>query len=123
MAIIHPSVLDPVFEELESELGDEIPKVVVEAQRQITQSGFYSVAEIIDADQFRTQLALRGIGNLKNMVMGLNGLRLTLDNACLHLMVVGMAQGLFELAYDTPSTVEWELSAEGDLEVEVVPKA
>ena len=45
-----------------------------------------------------------------------------IDNAANHLMTVGMAQGLFEMAFDVESHVEWEVSAEGDLSVEITPR-
>ena len=37
-------------------------------------------------------------------------------------MMVGLAQGIFEMAFDVDSNVDWELSGEGDLEVRVTPK-
>jgi len=121
ISIVHPSVLDPVFDELEQELGEEIPRVVVEAQRRFVKTGFYSPEEIRDEERFRTQLALRGMGGLTEMSMDSSGLHLKLENACLHLMMVGMAQGIFEMAYGVESEVNWKLSEEGDLEVEVRP--
>jgi hypothetical protein len=62
---------------------------------------------------------LRGIGNLRKLERGKKGLSICLDNACLHLMVAGMIQGLFEMETGRDSRVEWKLSEEGDLEVEV----
>lgn len=121
IGIVHPSVLDPIFSELEQELGETIPRVVVEAQRRFTRTGFYSIEELSDEGDFRAQLALRGMGNLRNLSMDKKGLHLHLDDACMHLMVVGMVQGVFELAFDVDSEVEWELSQEGDLQVEVSP--
>jgi len=121
MAIIHPSVLDPIFEELEKELGETVPRVVVEAQRRFTRTGFHSVEEISDEGPFRDQLALRGMGSLREFRMDPRGLHLRLDNACMHLVVLGMVQGLFELAFDKKSSVDWELSEEGDLQAEVTP--
>lgn len=40
----------------------------------------------------------------------------------LHLIVVGLVQGLYELAFDIESKVDWELSEAGDLKIEVTPK-
>jgi len=123
MAIVHPSVIDPVFEELEAELGEEIPNVVIEAQRQITRSGFFTIDEIADGGRFADHLALRGMGNLTEFEMNARGLHLELDNVCMHLMVAGMVQGLFEMSYGVESDIEWELTEEGDLRVEVTPEA
>ena len=123
MAIVHPSVIDPVFEELEAELGEEIPNVVIEAQRQITRSGFFTIDEIADGGRFADHLALRGMGNLTEFEMNARGLHLELDNVCMHLMVAGMVQGLFEMSYGVESDIEWELTEDGDLRVEVTPEA
>lgn len=122
MAFFAPTVIDAIFGELERELGETIPRTVVEAQRRFTRSGLYSTREIGDVEAFRRQLAVRGLGNLKEFRMGSDGLRMRLDNAAVHLMVVGLAQGIYEMARGTESSVEWELSPEGDLEVEVRPR-
>jgi len=122
MAMLGPALLDPVFDELEKELGEAIPRVVVEAQKRFIKTGFYSIEEVGDEGDIRTQLALRGLGNLKDIKMGKRGVSMRLENAALHLIVVGMVQGLFEMAFDVESGVEWELSEEGDLEVEVKPQ-
>ena len=121
VGIFHPSVLDPLFEELEQELGEAVPDAVIEAQKRYVKSGSYSVDEIRDEGAFSKQLALRGIGNLRKLKRSKKGLSIRLDNACLHLMVAGMVQGLFEMESGRDSRVEWELSEEGDLEVEVTP--
>ncbi len=123
LAILGPELLDTLFGALEDELGETIPDVVVEAQRRFTRTGFYSIEEVGDEGDFRTQLAVRGMGNLKVIHMGTNGMRLRIDNAAGHLLIVGMAQGLFEMALDVQSNAEWELSGEGDLEVEIKPRA
>jgi hypothetical protein len=121
MAIFSPQELDPIFQELELELGDTIPSVVVEAQRRFTKTGFYSIEDIADEGDFRTQFALRGLGNMREIKMNPKGLFMRLENTTLHLMIVGMIQGIFEMAFDVESTVGWRLSEEGDLEVEVFP--
>lgn len=122
MAILGSELLDSLFEALEDELGDTIPQVVVEAQRRFTKTGFYSIEEISSDKDFRTQLALRGMGNLREFRMGVNGLRMRIDSPSCHLMIVGIAQGVFETALDVESYVEWELSEDEDLVVEVTPR-
>jgi hypothetical protein len=121
VGIFHPSVLDPLFEELEEELGEAIPAAVIEAQKSFVKTGFYAVDEIEDEKEFRKQLALRGIGNLRKLEKSKKGWSMRLDNACLHLMVVGMMQALFEMDSGQDSQVEWQLSAEDDLEIEITP--
>jgi hypothetical protein len=121
MALLGPAMLDPVFDELEEELGEAIPRVVVEAQRHFVKTGFYSIEEIGDEGNIRNQFALRGLGNLREIKMGEQGVLLRMENAAMHLLVVGLVQGLFEMAFGIESNVDWELSGEGDLEVEVIP--
>jgi hypothetical protein len=123
MVILSPGIQDVLFDELERELGDTIPQVVVEAQRRFTKTGFYSIEQVSDEGDFRTQLALRGLGNLQEIKMGAAGVFMRIDNAAGYLMTVGMVQGLFEMAFDVESNVEWALSDEGNLEVEINPKA
>ena len=124
MAIQGDVLLDPVFQELQEELGDEVNRAVVEAQRRFTKSGFYTIEDITDEGDFRTQLALRGLGNLKELSMRRKGMRLRMENAALPLIIVGLAQGFFEIGFGTGATdVEWELSEDGGLEAEVTPRS
>jgi hypothetical protein len=121
MALVGPESLEQIFQELEFELGETIPNVVIEAQRRFTKTGFYSIDKISDEGNFRTQLALRGLGNLRNMVIRKTGLSLKIENPAAYLMTTGMVQGLFEMIFDIDSKVEWEIGQEGELLVEVVP--
>jgi hypothetical protein len=121
MAFLGPQMLDPIFDELEAELGDTIPGIVVESQRRFTRSGFYTMDDITNEGDFRTQLALRGLGNLKQLEMKRKGMHMRLENSVLPLLIVGQAQGFFEMGFGVDSTADWELSEEGDLEVEVKP--
>lgn len=123
MAVLGPELLDVLFMALEAELGEDIPAAVVEAQRRFVRTGFFSIDELSDEGDFRLQLALRGMGNLRELKMGTQGMHLRVDNAACNLLLVGMVQGLFEMIFDVSSSVEWELSAGGDLEVEVKPRA
>jgi hypothetical protein len=123
MAVMGPNQIDPIFRELELELGETIPRVVVEAQRRFTKKGFYAMDDYADAAEFRKGLALRGLGNPKELEIKKTGLRMRLENAVLHLMLVGMMQGIFDAALDLDSTVDWEISHQGDLDIEVKPVA
>jgi len=124
MAIQGDVLLDPVFHELEEELGDEVPRAVVEAQRRFTKSGFYTIEDITDEGDFRTQLALRGLGNLKELNMRRKGMQLRMENVALPLIIVGLAQGFFEIGFGTSATdVEWQLYEDGSLEAEVTPRS
>ena len=122
MVLTGPSMIDPIFDEMESELGETIQGVVVEAQKRFIRSGFFALDEVVSEDEMRVSLALRGLGELKELKMSKKGARLLLENAALPLLVVGMTQGLFEKTFDRESEVEWELGDDGDLQVEVKPR-
>lgn len=112
--------LEPIFEELEAEFGNSVSEAIVEAQRRFTKSGFFHV-EIENEAVVRTELALRGLGNLKGLVYSSQGLHIRLENAVLPWILVGIAQGLYEISCGSESNVKWELREEGNLEIEVTP--
>jgi hypothetical protein len=122
MTMLGPASMDPIFTALEAELDESIPKVVIEAQRRFVRTGFHSIDILETEENLRTQLALRGLGNLRYLKLDKRGCHMRLDNACLHLLTAGLVQGLFELNFGLESNLEWDLSGEGDLELEVIPK-
>lgn len=122
MIIDGPAEFEAILDELEKELGEEIPQVIMEAQRRFVKSGFYDLDEVKDMGMFRDHLALRGFGNLREISLDENGLRLHLENPCLHLLLAGMAQGLFELASGREAEMEWELADDGDLKIDIAAK-
>jgi hypothetical protein len=122
MVVLGPAELDPIFTALEAELDDTIPSVVIEAQRRFVKTGFYPIDLLESEENLRTQLALRGVGNVREVKLYRKGARLRLDNACLHLLTIGLVQGIFEMTFDVESNVNWEVSKEGDLELEIVSK-
>jgi ribosomal protein L37E len=119
MVLIGPREFEPLFDELENELGDHIPKVVIEAQRRFVTEGFYSSDDIKRETDLPRHFAMRGLGNLRKIELGKERLSAHLENACLHLIIVGLFQGFFELIFGRKGVVEWELKPDGDLFVEV----
>jgi len=122
MVGIGPAALEAVFEELERELGETIPQVIIDAQRRFVAAGFYSRKELSGEVDYRRQFALRGLGNLREMEFGRDRLLFRMENACLHLMMAGLLQGFFELVNQRKSRVEWELTDDDVLTVEVTPE-
>jgi len=121
MAFVGPAELDPIFAELQEELGDMIPQIIVEAQRRFTKTGFYTIDEVQNEGDFRIQLALRGLGNLRELKINKRGMHMLVENAALPTMIVGMMQGIFEMTFDMETELEWEVSR-GNLRVELLPK-
>jgi hypothetical protein len=122
MVLIGPATQEAIINELEKELGDSIPQAVVEAQRSFTRTGFYSMDGIGSTQDFRLHLAKRGMGNLKEIEWDESRLFVRLENPCLHLVIAGFIQGLFELASGSEAEMEWELAEDGDLTVKVTSK-
>jgi hypothetical protein len=116
-----PAMIDAIFSELAKELTEEVPELAVESQRRFVRNGPYLVSNITDEDDMRRGLALRGLGELTHFKMSRKGVRVTLDHSTMHLWIVGLTQGLYELATGEESEVEWELSENASLEVNVVP--
>lgn len=113
--------LQDVYAELEKELGETVPRVVIEAQRRFIKTGFFSIEGLLSEADFRTQFAYRGLGDLSEFRMGATGLHMKLDNPTLHHSVIGFAQALFEMAFGVESVVDWEISADALL-VRVKPR-
>ncbi len=119
MAVLGPGLMDSVFEALEWELGEEVPRLVVDAQRRFTREGFAPIDLSSGLDELRTQFALRGLGNLRELRVGEDGASMRLDNSCMQLLLVGMLQGTFERALGMDSSVDWEVDERETLRVEV----
>jgi hypothetical protein len=122
VAMLGPHYQEAIFDELERELGETIPKVIIEAQRRFVKTGFYSIKELQDEEAFRKQLALRGLGELQEIKISEGGLKVRLKNAALHLMIAGLMQGYFETVTQSESEVNWEITGDGTLELEITPK-
>lgn len=120
MAIFGPSALEAVLADLESELGEEIPQAIVEAQRRYVKDRTREMNWRRGGTTFNRLAALRGMGNLTSFEADEKHLSLTIENSCLPHLMVGMAQALYEIALNLEkSAYEWEQSQDGDLHIEV----
>ncbi len=119
-AIFGPLGVDAIFEDLEAELGEAIPAVVIEAQRRCIKSAWDIESWNKDGATFQQIVALRGLGNITTFDGHPTHLTIVVENACLHLPMIGTAQALVELVYKADSsTCEWELAEDGDLTLTV----
>lgn len=119
MALVGPAALDAVIDELERELGDTIPHVIVEAQRRFIKTGFYDLDEVASEELFRMQLSVRGLGNMRDIEWLEGGLSFRLENPCLIPVIAGMALGFFEMASGGEGHVEWTQAQDGHLMVDI----
>jgi hypothetical protein len=118
-----PGEYETIFKELEKELGEDITRVVIEAQKGFTKSGPFTAELTREPEDLRSQLAFRGLGNLKESEWTDGRLRLSLENPCLVPILVGLALGLFEMAEGREGEAKWEQAADGDLTIEISRKA
>lgn len=120
MAILGPASLDATIDELQKELGDTIPSVIVEAQRRVIKGGAYRPDEVNTGETFRHALAIRGFGNVKDIAWSHGpGMKFRVECSCLHPIIAGLALGFFEMGFGVEGHVEWKESPEGDLLVEI----
>lgn len=119
MVFMGTATQEAIVAELIKELGDSIAQAAIEAQRELVASGFFSSDEIKGVSDFRDQFAYRGLGNLREIELEADHMHFRLENPCLHFMVVGLVQGLYERAFGVRSEVEWEITGDGDLVVDV----
>jgi hypothetical protein len=120
MAIFGPWAIDAVLDDLEKELGSSVQEMVIEALRRFLKSTTFEESWRKEAADFRRLVAMRGLGNLVYFDGDRNSLTVTIENACMPLLMVGTMQGLFEVAMGVKkSTYEWELKDDGDLTITV----
>jgi hypothetical protein len=117
MALIGPIAMDAVLQDLESELGGSIPEVVVEAQRRYVKSRIEGGRWRRGGATFNRLTALRGLGNITLFEADEKHLSVTIQNSCMSLLVLGMAQAIYETALGLESTdYEWKINDDGDFE-------
>lgn len=120
VVLLDPQILDLIFEELERRSGKSVSRSVVEAQCQFIRKRM-KLDHHPNRQEVRDEVALRGMGNLREFEMDGGGLRARIDNAACYRITVGSLKALFESAYDRDSVVDWEISENGDLKLEVIP--
>ncbi|MEW6554285.1 MAG: hypothetical protein AB1384_08380 [Actinomycetota bacterium] len=117
MAIIGPFSMDSVLYDLEAELGPSIPEVVVEAQRRYVKSRIEGGYWRHGRTTFSRLAAIRGVGNITVFEVDEKQLHVHIENSCMPLLVLGMAQAIYETALGADgSTFEWRLDDDGDFE-------
>jgi hypothetical protein len=120
MMIISPAGIDAVLDDLEAELGEAIPEAVVEAQRRFVREAMKEQDWQRGEGDYRSMLALRGLGQLAGMEMDENHLTVTIENSCMPLIMVGTMQGIFELAGGIEnSTYAWKTEEDGNLSITI----
>jgi len=116
MALFGPFPMDADLHDLESELGESVSEVVVEAQRCYVKSRVNELNWRRSGTTFNRLTALRGMGNITEFEADDKHLRVTIQNSCMPLLVIGMAQAIYEIAMNIESTdYDWDMAEDGDL--------
>jgi len=117
MALIGPFSMDSVLHDLEAELGPSIPDVVVEAQRKYVKSRIEGGYWRHGGTTFNRLAALRGVGNITRFEADEKRLSVNIENSCMPLLVLGMAQAIYETALGVESsTYKCRHDEDGDFE-------
>jgi hypothetical protein len=120
MAIIGPSGIEAILNDLEAELGEAIPAGVIEAQRLHVKRAMKEDNWKGAPTDYRQAMAFRGLGNLTHFGGRRQHLEVTIENACMPLMTVGFVQGFYELALGyEESSYEYEFTDDGVLSVDI----
>lgn len=115
MAIFGPQSLDSIFADLEDELGEDISRAVIEAQRRYVKSAWSEDKWLRGSEEFNRMTNLRGMGNITGFDADRDHVSVRVENTALPLFQVGIVQGLVEMAYRVDSsTCIWELHDDGD---------
>jgi hypothetical protein len=107
-----------VFRELETELGEDIARVILAAQRDYVKDAFLKEELEKGYPYFVRFFALRGMGNLIKYDMKDDSLHAVVENASPPLMVAGTLQGIYEAITSRESSCEYE-RGEGTLSVTI----
>lgn len=119
MTVFSPYAVEAVLGDLETELGEAIPQATIEAQRRYIKTIMRDDELLEDASNFHHMLSLRGLGNLTRMESTDKSILITIENPCMHLLMIGMVQAIYEMAFDVDSTADWDLAEDGDLNIRI----
>lgn len=115
LALFGPNGLQAIFDELEKELGEEIPAAIVKAQKMHADSGITLSKEQMTPERFRKWLGIHGLGNMVSFDPLDDGLSIRIENPAIPLILTGTAQSLYESFTGTESHLKWEVTGSGDL--------
>jgi hypothetical protein len=115
MSLFGPRGIEAILRDLEAELGDTIPSVVVDALRLYMKELMQVMSWLGDLESYRRMIAYRGLGIVSRYEPDGISARVTLENPCMVLLLVGLMQALFELNRRVDSSkCEYERSPDGD---------
>lgn len=125
-ALVGPAGLQAVFDELERELGEDIPAAVIEAQRLHSSKRMSKRWASLGTGELKTWLrewlATQGMGNLVSMEsLEGGGFAARIENPAVPLVLLGTSAALFEFLSGSTAALDWSLAEDGDLSLSVSP--
>ena len=104
--------LNNLFGELEKELGEEIPHLVMTIEKERVKEVITGKEKTLDFSEagyqrFMKTLRLRGMGNGRNVTMTGDHVEVRVDNPYYEPLVAGFLAGFYEVATGVPAVVEW----------------
>jgi hypothetical protein len=118
MASLGMEHIAAVFRELQAELGEDIARVIMAAQRSYVKNTFLEEELEGGHSYFVRYFALRGMGNLVQYELQDDSLHAVVENARPPLMVAGTLQGIYEAINTRESSCEYK-EGEGTLSVTI----
>lgn len=120
VAIFGSLAVDAVLDDMIAEHGASVERAVIEAQRRFVKERVAPEEAREVTAALKSHMARRGLGYLSELEADGRSIRIKVTNACLHLLMVGMAQAFFELITGRESGVpRWELGEDGVLHIDI----
>lgn len=112
-----------IFRELERELGDEIPAIIVDLERRYVRDNLSERGTILgrpDVLSLLMDFTWRGIGNPVSAIRGKGGTDITIENPFNPSLVAGKVAGLYEAWTGKPVRFNWTEEMPGRLKVSLM---
>ena len=118
--------LNNLFGELEKELGEEIPRLIMTIEKERVKEVITGKEKTLDFSEagyqrFMKTLRLRGMGNERNVTMTGGNVEARVDNPYYEPLVAGFLAGFYEVATGVPAVVEWTPAIRGYTDVSIGP--
>jgi len=115
MAILGPDGIQAVLDELEAELGETIPEVIIKAQKMHVLEKIQPRWKYANEGDIRNWLAIQGLGNLVSLEAEGDRYSARIENPCLPLLIAGTGAAFYEFLIGKSCSMSWKVEEDGDL--------
>lgn len=118
--------LNNLFGELESELGDEIPNMIMAIERERVRDVITAKSKDLDASEagylrYMRTLRIKGMGSGTEARVGKGGVTVRIENPYYEPLLAGFISGFFEATAGVGSKASWTPAGAGSTEITVGP--